>query len=73
MPKRTVDKCICHDKSFEEIKQYASEKNIQSVEELRSARFCSCGCGLCGPYVEMVLDTGETAFEPGAYYRKAKE
>lgn len=70
MPNRTVNRCICHDKTFEEIKEYADDNNIRSVEELRWDNYCSCGCGLCSPYIEIVLETGETAFEPGGYYRK---
>lgn len=67
-----VTKCICHNRSFDEIKEYANEQDIGTVEELQSRKYCSCGCGLCSPYVEMVLRTGETEFTPGAYYRKKK-
>ncbi|MDX1586470.1 MAG: (2Fe-2S)-binding protein [Balneolaceae bacterium] len=72
MAYRNVTKCICHSRSFEEIKEYAQEHGLSSVEELQDRKYCSCGCGLCSPYVEMVLETGETEFTPGAYYRKKK-
>lgn len=65
-----VVKCICHDRSFEEIKEYAEEQDLNTIEELREERFCSCGCRMCTPYVELVLETGETVFEPGAYYKR---
>lgn len=72
MAYNNVTKCICHNRSFGEIKKYATEQDISSVEELINRDYCSCGCGLCTPYVEMVLETGETEFTPGAYYRKKK-
>lgn len=73
MSSKTVNRCICHNHSFKEIKQYAGENNLDSLEQLQASKFCSCGCGLCAPYVELMLATGETAFEPGAFYRKKKE
>lgn len=63
-----VTKCICHDRSFEEIKEYAHQNEIETVQELQKRNFCSCGCRMCAPYVELVLETGETSFEPRAPY-----
>ncbi len=71
MAYRNVTKCICHSRTFNEIKEYARENGISTVEELQEEKFCSCGCGLCSPYIELVLETGETEFTPGAYYRKS--
>lgn len=73
MSKYTVTKCICHDRSFEDIKVHAEENKITSVEQLQQERYCSCSCGLCIPYVELMLETGETEFTPGAYYRRKKD
>ena len=70
MAYRNVTKCICHSRTFREVKEYAKENGINTVEELRKEKFCCCGCGLCSPYIELVLETGETEFTPGAYYRK---
>lgn len=69
MSARNVKSCICHGRSFREIKEYAEKHNINSLQELQELRYCSCSCGLCSPYVEMVLETGETEFTPGAYYK----
>ncbi len=69
MSVRSVTQCICHGRSFKEIKEYARENGITSVEELKRAKYCSNSCGLCSPYVELVLETGETEFRPGAYYK----
>lgn len=67
-----VNRCICHERTFEEIKQYAEEKGYTELEDLQIDNYCSNGCRICAPYVEMVLETGETAFEPGAYYKRRK-
>jgi NAD(P)H-nitrite reductase large subunit len=71
MSRYLVNRCICHSRSFKEIKAYAEESGITSVEELQAEDFCSCGCGLCIPYIELMFETGDTKFEPGAYYKKA--
>lgn len=63
-----VKKCICHNKSFAEIKRYAEANGIEMVEELQEEDFCSCGCQKCVPYVELVLETGKTSFKLGEYY-----
>ena len=63
-----VNRCICHKKSFEEIKEYLEDNGLTSVEELQSAGFSSNSCKMCKPYIELMLETGETCFKPGAYY-----
>lgn len=63
-----VSRCICHKKSFEEIKEFASNEGINKVEELQALSYCSNSCQMCKPYVELIFETGETAFKPGAYY-----
>lgn len=70
MSRFTVSKCICHQKDFSDIKSFAEENGISSVSELQGKQYCSCGCGLCAPYIELMLETGETSFEPGAYYKR---
>ncbi len=67
MNRLLVTHCICHSRSFEEIKELASEQNLSTVEELQAEDLCSNSCQMCEPYVELMLETGETAFEPGAY------
>jgi NAD(P)H-nitrite reductase large subunit len=70
MSRFTVSKCICHKKDFSEIKLYVEKNDISSVSELQEQNYCSCGCGLCVPYIELMLETGETSFEPGAFYKR---
>ncbi|MFN1836127.1 bacterioferritin-associated ferredoxin [Balneola sp. MJW-20] len=70
MSRFRVDKCICHKRSFEVIREYAEKEGIKSVSELQKQNICSTGCGLCIPYIELMLETGETSFEPGAPYKR---
>lgn len=70
MSRYTVNSCICHDRTFEEILAYAKAHSYSDVEELQADEFCGCSCGLCIPYIELMFETGETEFEPGAYYRR---
>lgn len=70
MSRYLVNRCICHSRSFKEVKDYAEENDITSIGQLQADDFCSCGCGLCIPYIELMFETGETEFEPGAYYKR---
>lgn len=69
MPQNKITKCICHSRSFEEIKVFATEQSISSVSELQDRDFCSNSCGLCSPYVEVLLETGQVEFTPGEPFR----
>ena len=70
MTRFKVEKCICHNRSFEEIKELAEADGLDSVSELQQHNICSGNCGLCIPYVEMMLDTGKISFEPGEPYKR---
>ncbi len=70
MNRYRVTRCVCHDISFREVLDHAKNNGLTALEELQRANICSTQCKLCLPYVEMVLETEETAFEPGAYLRK---
>jgi NAD(P)H-nitrite reductase large subunit len=54
---------------FDEIKDYAEKNNISTIEELQKRNYCSNSCRMCTPYVEMVLKTGQTEFNPGEPFR----
>ncbi len=58
-----VDRCVCHERLFTEILAIARERGLD-LEGLQREEVCSCGCGLCGPYVELMLETGRTEIEP---------
>lgn len=68
---RQVTKCICHKNSFAMLKEYAEKHDINSVEILQENNMCSRGCRMCKPYVEVMLKTGQTEFQPGEPYRRS--
>lgn len=70
MSANKVTRCICHGRTFEEVKEYARKQNYNSIEQLQNDKFCSCSCGLCIPYVEITLNSGQTEFQPGEPFRK---
>lgn len=55
----SVDRCICHELPFSHLLKVARDGNL-SFEELSLQTGCSTGCGMCGPYVRLVLHTGRT-------------
>lgn len=65
-----VNRCICHNKTFTEVKEYAEQEGITKVAELQAEDYCSNNCRMCEPYLEMMFETGETAFIPGAYLKE---
>lgn len=64
-----VDRCICHEISFSEIKQIAKEKGLTTIEEIQKVGISSTRCKLCEPYVRAMLKTGETSFVPGFHLK----
>lgn len=59
----TVSRCVCYDISFDELKRLIKEKDL-SFDELQHATGCSTGCGMCEPYIRLMLKTRQTSFEP---------
>lgn len=56
-----VDRCVCHRVTFVALKEMAAE-NGGGIDELSAATGCSTSCGLCRPYVLLMLKTGRTSF-----------
>lgn len=71
MADNDITRCICHSRTFEEVKAYAEDHGLSSVDELQNHNFCSNSCRLCAPYVKAVLETGQTEFSPGEPFRKS--
>jgi bacterioferritin-associated ferredoxin len=55
---KPVVKCICFDKTFADLKV----AGVKSVQEAAERFGCSTKCGLCKPYIQKMLETGETEF-----------
>ena len=47
------------DISFEELKRFAEETNADFRELVRRTR-CGTSCGMCKPYIRIMLETGLT-------------
>lgn len=59
-----INRCVCFDVRFAELKAYAQQHLGCDVAELRERFGCTRGCGLCLPYVQAMLETGRTSFSP---------
>lgn len=68
LKKRTVKMCVCHRKTFEQIYEIAKERGIIKSETLIKEGICGGGCGMCHPYLNKMMVTGETSFAPGDLY-----
>ena len=56
-----VDRCICYNRTFAELKTIALRLG-NDLERLSRETGCCDGCGLCRPYIERMLRTGEKTF-----------
>jgi bacterioferritin-associated ferredoxin len=59
-----VNRCICSNTSFIEIKEIINEFKLNSINELKKHIEFAENCRLCVPYIELVFKTGKTEFEP---------
>lgn len=61
-----IDRCVCYDIRFAEMKEYAERERTRShplgVDDFARRLGCGSSCGLCRPYIERMLETGETVF-----------
>lgn len=56
-----VTRCVCHNLSFDELKRRSDAEGL-SFEELKARTRCATGCGMCEPYIQLMMLTGETRF-----------
>ena len=55
-----VDRCVCYDVTLAQLK--AISTNDTTLDELSDKTGCCTGCGMCKPYVILMLRTGHTHF-----------
>lgn len=53
-----VNRCICHNVPFATVAAMA--RDGRSLAEISQQTNCGMGCGLCRPYLWVVLTTGAT-------------
>lgn len=68
-----VNRCICSDIRFDEVLKICRKLGLHTSEQLRERNICCCNCTLCLPYVEEMLQTGQTSFVPGAVAQTEKK
>jgi len=54
-----VNRCICHKITFADALTLAAEHRCATVAELGEHCALGSGCGLCVPYMQRALRTGE--------------
>ncbi|PKL76737.1 MAG: (2Fe-2S)-binding protein [Candidatus Melainabacteria bacterium HGW-Melainabacteria-1] len=57
-----IDRCLCFNRSFAELKQIAKAQQLSQLSELQQVVAFGHKCRLCHPYVRRMLQTGETVF-----------
>jgi len=58
-----VDRCVCYNRLFSEMKNIIDRNNLNSIDELKNHIPFGLNCSLCIPYVELIFKTGKTEFE----------
>jgi len=64
-----VDRCVCFETTFERLKQYVDAhggREQVDFDQLQTEFRCGRGCGLCVPYIRLMLRTGRTRFPVNA-------
>ena len=56
-----IDRCICYDRTFAELRVAAVAEDL-GMDEITKRFGCGSCCGVCRPYIERMLETGETVF-----------
>ena len=57
-----VNSCVCYQKNFVDILEHARQNEGLSLTDLQQEIEFGKKCGLCLPYVQRMLKTGETVF-----------
>ncbi|MBK6877176.1 MAG: (2Fe-2S)-binding protein [Ignavibacteria bacterium] len=57
-----IDKCICSNITFSEVKEKAMNENVKDIDGLLETIEVAKNCKLCLPYLNEMLKTGQTEF-----------
>ncbi len=57
-----IDKCICSNITFSEVKEKALNENVKDIDGLLETIDVAKNCKLCLPYLNEMLKTGQTEF-----------
>jgi len=56
-----VDRCVCFRVSFERL----ATSGVDTLDGIQHKFSCGLRCGLCTPYIRLILETGRTTFQAG--------
>ena len=62
MANGAVNRCVCMNVTFEELRAWADARGVRDIEPLRERFGCGRGCSLCVPYIRAMLTTGRASF-----------
>ena len=57
-----IERCVCSDVTFVEMKEVMEKKKLKSLAELQKEMDVSNNCMLCRPYILNMIKTGKTVF-----------
>lgn len=60
--KYVIDKCVCFDTTFKEMKTIMTDNDLKSIEELRKVKEVGTNCKLCVHYINEMIRSGKTEF-----------
>lgn len=65
----SVDRCVCHSVALRAmvpmigaLRAQGTTDEVAILRALADATGCTTGCGMCEPYVKLMLKTGNTSF-----------
>ena len=61
-PQLRIERCVCHDVTFREVVEWSAATGCRNVEGVARELKCTTSCGMCLPYVERALETGQAVF-----------
>lgn len=57
-----IDRCMCNNVTFKEIHEIIVKKDLTSMQDLVKEKKVASNCRLCKPYIEKMIETGQTEF-----------
>jgi NAD(P)H-nitrite reductase large subunit len=61
-PQLRIERCVCHDVTFREVVDWSMSTGCKGVDAAAREFKCTTSCGMCLPYVERALETGQAVF-----------
>lgn len=58
-----VTHCVCKEISFDHLLETSRELGLD-FDQLCDRTKCTTACGMCEPYIRLMLKTGQTSFKP---------